>query len=280
MQQTQKPVLIIGGIGKTGGRVNTRLQAMGIPTRPVSRSTQPGFDWKDRGTWRAALRGAASAYITYQMDLAFPEADEDIRVLAEMAKEEGLAHLVLLSGRGEEGAQKAEQTLISSGVSWNVVRAGWFNQNFSESFMLEGIQSGNLVLPVADIPEPFVDVEDIADVAVAALTNPEKRNQVFEVTGPRLMHFEEIVASLSKALGREITLTKVSVDDYIAAMAAQGVPEDFQWLIRMLFTETLDGRNAYVANGVAEATGKPARDFDEFIARVLPTGVWNQETTQ
>jgi uncharacterized protein YbjT (DUF2867 family) len=197
----QSPILIIGKNGKTGFRVNQRLQALGYATRPVSRSTIPSFDWENSATWRSAIEGTRAAYVTYQPDLAVPNAEPAIKEFVRVAADAGLEHIVLLSGRGEEGAQRAEQVLKTSGISWNIVRASWFAQNFSESFMLEGILAGELVLPAGDIVEPFIDIDDIAEVAVAALTEPDLRNKLFEVTGPRAMTFAQCIEELSEAIG-------------------------------------------------------------------------------
>ena len=183
------PILIIGKNAKTGLRVDRSLQALGYTTRAVSRSTSPAFDWEDTDTWPAALEGIESAYVTFYPDLAIPTAEQAIRDFVELAKISGLRHVVLLSGRGETGAERAEAVLEASGLDWNIVRANWFMQNFSESFMIEGILSGELMLPASDIVEPFVDVDDIADVVVAALTRPELRNHLFEVSGPRALTF-------------------------------------------------------------------------------------------
>jgi uncharacterized protein YbjT (DUF2867 family) len=271
------PILIIGNKGKTGLRVEQRLQKLGYTTRGVSRSSSPSFDWRRSETWPAALEGVTTAYVTYQPDLSMPFAEGEIREFVETAKQTGLQHLVLLSGRGEPGAELAEEIVKQSGISWNVVRASWFFQNFSESFMLDGILAGELVLPVGDVPEPFIDVEDIADVAVAALTQPELLNRLFEVSGPRAISFAQCMAELSKALGREVTFTQVPVDDYIAVLQEQGVPEEMQWLLRELFTNVLDGRNSQPVNGVEEALGRPATDFSVYLQRTVQSGIWEQE---
>ena len=183
------PILIVGKTAKTGLRVEQRLQALGYPTRGVSRSSTPAFDWEDAATWRAAMEGTEQAYVTFYPDLAVPGAERTIRDFVALAKQTGLKHLVLLSGRGEQGAERAEAVLANSGLDWNVVRANWFMQNFSEGFMIEGILNGDLMLPAGDVAEPFVDIDDIADVAVAALTRPELRNRLFEVSGPRALTF-------------------------------------------------------------------------------------------
>lgn len=221
----KSPILIVGKNGKTGARVNQRLQALGYATRPVSRSTSPAFDWENPATWQSVIKGTSAAYVTYQPDLAIPNAESDIREFMRVATANGLQHIVLLSGRGEESAQRAEEILKASGITWNIVRASWFSQNFSESFMLEGIMAGELVLPAGDTVEPFVDVDDIADVVVAALTEPGRRNRLFEVTGPYALPFGQCIEEISRALGRPIKYTSIPVDQYVHALREEGVPE-------------------------------------------------------
>lgn len=169
---TQLPVLIIGANGKTGARVNYRLGERGIPTRAVSRSSEIPFDWTRPETWSPALDGVSRAYVTYQPDLAVPDSADDIAELSRVARRQGLAQVVLLSGRGEPGAQQAELALQESGVPWTIVRASWFMQNFSEGYLIDGVLSGEVALPAGDVREPFIDVDDIADVVAAALTDP------------------------------------------------------------------------------------------------------------
>lgn len=270
------PILIIGKTAKTGMRVEQRLQALGHSTRGVSRSSTPAFNWEDSSTWRATLDGAQSAYVTFYPDLAIPTAEDTIRDFTQLAKKVGLQHLVLLSGRGEEGAQRAEKILMNSGLDWNVVRASWFMQNFSEGFMIEGIVSGQLMLPAGDNVEPFVDVDDIADVAVAALTRPELRNRLFEVTGPRAMTFTECVAEISEVVGYPVEYKEIPIEDFLNALRDQGLPEGMLWLMRELFTVVFDGRNSNTTDGVMEALGRPATDFKEYLQKVNATGAWHR----
>lgn len=273
----KSPILIIGKNGKTGMRVNQRLQALGYATRPVSRSTSPAFDWDNSETWRTAIEGTTAAYVTFQPDLAVPGAASTIKEFVRIAAAAGLKHIVLLSGRGEEGAQRAEERLKASGLSWNIVRASWFCQNFSESFMLEGILAGELVLPAGDTVEPFIDADDIADVVVAALTRPGHKNKLYEVTGPRALTFAQCIQEISDALGRPVKYTSISVDAYISALREEGAPEDLQWLLRELFTVVFDGRNCNVMPGVEEVLGRPATDFKTYVQKTIASGVWNTE---
>lgn len=270
-----QPILITGKNGKTGSRVNQRLQAQGFETRAVSRSTTPAFDWQDKTTWKPAISGTRAAYVTYQPDLAVPDAESDIREFCWLARKSGLEHIVLLSGRGEPGAQRAEAVVQNSGLVWNVVRASWFAQNFSESFMVDGILNGELVLPAGDIVEPFIDADDIADVAVAALTRPELHNHLYEVTGPRTLTFAQCINEISEVTGYRLRYTHVSVDDYIHSLQEQGVPDDMQWLLRELFTEVLDGRNSHVMSGVEQVLGRQATDFKAYIRKAMSSGAWD-----
>jgi uncharacterized protein YbjT (DUF2867 family) len=270
---SQLPILIIGGAGKTGARVNARLQPRGIATRPVSRSTAVPFDWNKPKTWPAALDGVSSAYVTYQPDIAVEGSTEAITELSRLAREKGLARVVLLSGRGEPSAQRAEAALQASGVPWTNVRASWFNQNFSEGYLLDGVLAGEIALPAGAVPEPFVDVDDIADVVVAALTHERHANKLYEVTGPRALSFAQAVGEIAKAAGRPVGYRQVSPEQFAASMRPF-VPEEIIQLLHDLFTVVLDGRNSSVAHGVEAALGRPARDFSDYARNTAATGVW------
>jgi uncharacterized protein YbjT (DUF2867 family) len=182
---------------------------------------------------------------------------------------------VLLSGRGEEEAQAAEKLIQDLDVDSTIVRASWFAQNFSENFMIDGILRGEVALPAGDTPEPFVDVEDIADVAVAALTEDGHAGQLYEVTGPRMLTFAEAVGEIAKATGRPITFTEIPVEDYAAGMAAEGVPPDLIEIVVYLFSTILDGRNSSLTDGVQRALGRAPRDFYDYAWDAARSGVWD-----
>jgi len=270
----EAPILVLGGTGKTGRRVAERLAARGLPVRVGSRAAQPPFDWNDESTWAPALRGAAAVYISYYPDIAIPGAVEAVRRLAALAVDNHVSRLVLLSGRGEDEAQRAERVVQASGADWTIVRCSWFNQNFSENYLLEPLLAGEVVLPAGDVPEPFVDADDIADVAVAALTDDSHMGKVYELTGPRLLTFEQAVAEIAAAAGRAIRFVPISVDEYGSELVQISVPDDDLWLLTYLFKEVLDGRNAYLADGVRQALGRAPRDFSDYVCATAATGVW------
>jgi len=271
----RSPILVLGGTGKTGRRIVSRLSERGVPVRVGSRSGTPPFDWEDTATWAPALQGARAAYVSYFPDIAVPGAPEAVAELARIAVQGGTRRLVLLSGRGEEEALRAETELRDSGADWTIVRCSWFNQNFSEDYLRESVLAGEVTLPVSDVPEPFVDAEDIADVAVAALTDDRHIGQLYELTGPRLLTFADAVGEIGAASGRDVRLARVSGEEFAAGLAGHGVPADVISLLRYLFTEVLDGRNANLADGVQRALGRPARDFREFARRAAAGGAWS-----
>jgi uncharacterized protein YbjT (DUF2867 family) len=259
--------LITASTGKTGRRVLDRLRAHGVAVRGVSRST--GFDWADESTWAAALDGSDAAYIAYYPDLALEGAAETVHAFAQHAAAAGARRLVVLSGRGEPEAQRAEQLVASVGTEWTVVRCSWFAQNFSESLFLDGILAGEVALPADSVPEPFVDVDDIADVVVAALTQDGHHGEVYELTGPRALTMEQAVAEIARATGRPIAYKRVSADEY-----RRIAPPELAEVVVFLMTELLDGRNAEPQDGVQRALGRAPRDFGEYARRVAATGVW------
>jgi len=271
----RSPILVLGGTGKTGRRIVSRLSERGVPVRVGSRSGTPPFDWEDTATWAPALQGARAAYVSYFPDIAVPGAPEAVAELARIAVQGGTRRLVLLSGRGEEEALRAETELRDSGADWTIVRCSWFNQNFSEDYLRESVLAGEVTLPVSDVPEPFVDAEDIADVAVAALTDDRHIGQLYELTGPRLLTFADAVGEIGAASGRDVRLARVSGEEFAVGLAGHGVPADVISLLRYLFTEVLDGRNANLADGVQRALGRPARDFREFARRAAAGGAWS-----
>ena len=268
-------VVVTGASGRTGSRVAQSAEAAGLTVRAASRAQ--GFDWQDRSTWAQVLRGADAAYLVYPSDIGAPGAAEAIGAVAREAVGVGVRRLVLLSSRGQDRARDAEEALHASGADWTVVRAAWFAQNFSEGPLVEGLRrSGELVFPGGDVREPFIDVRDIADVVVAALTADDDRyaGQAIAVSGPRLLTFGEGVAEIAAATGRELAYRPVSARQYGAHLAGFGVPaEEVEFLVE-LFESLLDGRNSYLSDGVQRVLGREPRDFTEFVREAAAAGTW------
>jgi uncharacterized protein YbjT (DUF2867 family) len=266
--------LIIGATGKTGRRVFDDLTARGLDVRGVSRSTEIPFDWNDPTTWPAALEGRDRAYVTYSPDIAIPGAVETVSAFVDRAIESGVKRIVLLTGRGEEEAQRAEALIRRPDLEWTVVRASWFMQNVSEGPFAPMVADGIITLPAGDVREPFVDVDDIAEVASVSLTEDGHHGEIYEVTGPRMLTFAEATAELSAAIGQEVRYQQVPAKAFVAGLEEAGLPDGVAWLMDYLFTTVLDGRNEYVVDGVERALGRPARDFRDWASASAAAGAW------
>lgn len=239
---TNTTILVIGSTGKTGKRVADQLEKRGIDVRHGSRSADIPFDWDNPQTWAPAVAGVDKVYLTYYPDLAVPGSVDAVSTLTELAKDAGVSRLVLLSGRNEAEAEKAERVVVASGLDWTIVRCAFFAQNFNEGAWLDEVLAGPVSLPVDHVQEPFVDVDDIA---------------------------EEIGA----AAGRDINFVSVPIEDYTAMLTEFGLPQDFIWLLNHLFTEVL-GSKVQLGDGVQRALGREPRDFTDYARETAATGVW------
>jgi uncharacterized protein YbjT (DUF2867 family) len=270
----ERTTLILGGTGKTGRRVAARLEARGQRVKVSSRSGAPPFDWKAPETWEPVLRGAHAMYVAYHPDLAVPGAADDVERLAKTAVALGVRRIVLLSGRGEEGVLPGERAVRESGAEWTILRAAWFCQNFSEGWLLPAVQGGELAFPAGEVAEPFVDCDDLAEIAARALAEPGHAGQIYELTGPRLLTFGQAVSAIAQASGRAVSYVPVTGDAYASALGEHLPPEQVRFMIE-LFAEVLDGHNAYVTDDVARVLGRAPRDFAEFARDAAQSGCWD-----
>ncbi|MAX69729.1 MAG: NmrA family transcriptional regulator [Flavobacteriaceae bacterium] len=273
-------ILVIGGTGKTGSRVVKQLQNRGINPRIGSRSASPSFDWDNKDTWVESLNGIEKMYVTYYPDLAVPGAREAIESLTYLAKELGVKKIVLLSGKGEIEAEACEDIVINSGVNYTIVRASWFNQNWSESFFLDPILSGEVALPMSDVLIPFVDAEDIAEVASTVLLDDNYNGKIIEITGPELITFKDAVNIIAKVSERTLHFYDISLEQYVDGMRQMQIPNDVIWLIEYLFSHVLTNpNNQKISNDVENVLGRPAKTFKEYAEDTVITGIWYPQKT-
>lgn len=272
---SKQDTLIVGGTGKTGRRVAQRLSARGVPVRIASRSATPPFDWERPGTWRDVLEGVASVYLTYHPDLAAPGAAENVRAFANLAADRGVRRIVLLSGRGEPQVLPAEDAVRGCGVAYTILRSAFFCQNFSEGAMLDGVLAGEVAFPAGQVAEPFIDTDDIADVAVAALTDDSHASKTYDLTGPRLVTFAEATSEIAHATGRDVRYVPVSNEQYAEALAPH-LPAEIVSFLTELFRELLDGHNAHLSHDVERILGRKPRDFRTYAREAAASGAWGR----
>lgn len=274
-------ILVIGGTGKTGSRVVEGLTQLGHHVRIGTRNSHPAFDWEDFTTFSPALKGIDRAYIVYYPDLAVPGSKEAIKALTETALKEGLEKVVLLSGKGEAEAEACERIVADSGLNYTLVRASWFNQNFSEGAFLDFVLSGHVALPMPEAAIPFVDADDIAEVVTKVLVDDRYNGETITVTGPKKLTFSEVVEIIADATGNEIHYQPISLEEFKEGMKGAGLPESYVWLFGYLFKEVLGNPdNQTISNDVEKVLGRKAVDFREFAKKTAVRGTWNQSIPQ
>jgi uncharacterized protein YbjT (DUF2867 family) len=275
---TRELTLVTGGTGTTGRRVVQRLEARGRRVRVASRHSACVLHWDQPATWEPALTGVTTVYLAYAPDLAVPGAAETLGAFTRCAATAGVRRVVLLSGRGEPGAQAAERAVRAvadaTGVALTVLRCSWFVQNFTEGQFAPALQAGELALPVGDVVEPFLDAGDVADAAVVALLGDRHAGRTYELTGPRALGFAEVVQEVAAVLRRPVAFRPVSLAEFRGGLAAEGVPDDVRDLLAHLFTEVLDGRNSRPADGVQQVLGRPPVDPSDTLRRTAVAGCW------
>lgn len=269
-------ILVLGGTGKTGRRVVAHVEQRGRRARAASRSGPTRFDWHDEGTWAPALEGAEAAYV---VDSQRPEAVEQLAAFAELAVQRGVRRLVFLSARdwgvsGSEEHLASERAVTRSGADWTILRPTWFMQNFSESYLRDPVIEGRLVLSTGSGREPFVDAEDIADVAAAALTADGHAGQVYELSGPDLLTFGDAVDAIAAASGRELAYVPVPDEEYATYAARRGVSAEDIELLTMLFGWIRAGRNEHLSDGVQRVLGREPGDFAAYVRTAAAAGAW------
>jgi len=273
--------LIVGGTGKTGRRIAKRLRNAGLGVRTASRTGgDVPFDLGEPSGWPRALAGITAAYLLEPEVQGTEEGQRRIPRLVHAAAAAGVRRLVLLSAPGVESNEahplwQAEEAVRNSGLEWTIVQPNWFAQNFSEDFWLPGILAGSLVLPVGDGATAFVDAEDIADVAVAALTGDGHHGQAYVLTGPRVISFDEAAGLIGTAAGRTIRHVDIGPEDFIRAQIAAGVPAGAARQMTRLYEGIRNGGHAAVYDGVPRALGRPPRAFEDFAAAAAAAGAWS-----
>ncbi|MEO3876443.1 NAD(P)H-binding protein [Nonomuraea sp. B12E4] len=274
---SQDVFLVLGATGKTGRRVTARLRAAGKTVRAASRSSEARFDWADPTTWDDVVNGVSAVYVIA------PEVPGPAHEFVSRAVAAGVRRFVLLSGRGADtwgdslfglDVRSAEEAVRASGVEWSILRPTNFSQNFDDGFFHAPIMAGELVLPARGIVEPFIDVDDISDVAVALLTEPGHAGRSYELSGPRGLTFREATEVIARVSGRPVRYVEVSSEEFVAALVAQGYPPEVASYGREMFDLMRRGVTAEVTDDVYRVLGRRPRDFETYVVRAAAAGAW------
>ncbi|MEM6889627.1 MAG: NAD(P)H-binding protein [Pseudomonadota bacterium] len=267
-------ILVIGATGKTGKRVVQRLEVRGISARHGTRRSEIPFDWEQPETWAASLDGMKTAYVAYSPDLAVPSAHGVIAEFVKAVEAAGLKRVVLLSERNEARARACEDLVKASSLEWTILQPSWFMQNFNEGGFLEAVMEGEVSAPDSGAAEPWVDLDDVADVAVAALLEDGHAGQTYEITGAELLTWPEAVAKIAETTGRDVVYKTITPREFEGTLIAEGFPEEDADFVATLVAQILDGKNASTSDGLQRALGREPRNFGQFASDANAAGCW------
>ena len=121
-----------------------------------------------------------------------------------------------------------------------------------------------------------MDTDDIAAVVVETLLDDQHNGEIYELTGPRLLTFEDVIQEINKATERNIVFTPISLDAYSKMLKEFQLPADYVWLITYLFTEVIGNeKNSLVTHDIEKVLGRKAKDFSTYVQETAATGVWS-----
>jgi uncharacterized protein YbjT (DUF2867 family) len=264
-------VLVLGGTGKTGSRVASKLSEHGVSVRTAARGgADVHFDWNNPATFEGALQGVTGVYLVSPvMRVDFAGVVSDFLDKAEQA---GVQNVTYLSAYGMEHApaevalRAVELDLMSrSSFTHSVIRPAWFMQNFSETFLKP--VADEIVVPSGAGAEAFVNAEDIASVAAATLAEPERHaGSAYAPTGPESLTLDEAAQMISAAAGRTIVYRDTDRNEWVDAMVRSGVPAEYGEVLRTLTETIASGRGSQPNGDVLAATGAAPISFAGFAA--------------
>ncbi|GAB3821968.1 NAD(P)H-binding protein [Kribbella italica] len=254
---------------------------MGVEVRAASRSGETRFDWSEREGWAGVLHGVSAVY------LVAPEEPDVVEAFVSAAVRAGVGRFVVLSGRGIDRAAEvlppradgsagvfgpgmvaAEEAVKASGADWSVIRANNFAQNFSEDVWTAPVEAGRLALPLGAVGEPFVDIEDVADVAAVLLTEDGHAGRIYDVSGPESLTFAEAVEVIGRWT-KPIEYVELTPDQYADELRAEGYPEDVVEILESMFGLMRAGHLSAPADGVEQVLGRPPATFTAYAERTF-----------
>ncbi|BCP53967.1 oxidoreductase [Kaistia sp. 32K] len=271
-------ILLTGGTGKTGRRIAPRLAEAGHDVRLASRRGADAralrgirFDWNDPSTFDAALANREAVYLVAPTDA--PESLRAMQPFLDRALAIGIRRYVLLSAsslpkRGPMmGAVHAY--LEEHAPEWAVLRPTWFMQNFSEQQHLPTIRDERAIFSATGEGRvPFIDVEDIAAVAVEALTRDVSFNRDLVLTGPRALSYGDVAEIVGAAIGAGVRHVNLSEGALVERFGAAGMHPDYAAILAGMDIWIASGAEDRLSPDVEAVTGRPPNDFVAYAGRV------------
>ncbi|WFB06223.1 NAD(P)H-binding protein [Streptomyces sp. LX-29] len=274
--------LVIGATGTTGSRTAARLVAAGHHVKAASRRATPlpgtepvRFDWYDPATFSDALTGAD------RVSLVPPPGDPDPAAVMlpflRQARAAGVHRAVLLSSSaipsGGPAVGAVHQALPDLFDQWAVLRPSWFMQNFmgTHAHALSIRDEGVILTATGSGRVGFVDADDIAAVAVHALTDDLAPNTDLVLTGPEALRHDDIAAIVTQVTGRPVVHRNLTYEALCDRLAA-AIPLEFATMLADMDRAIAEGAEDRTTDTVRRLTGRPPNSFRTVVERELASG--------
>ncbi|MFI0351922.1 NAD(P)H-binding protein [Actinomadura sp. 9N407] len=267
-------ILVTGATGTTGSRIVPRLTALGHTVKAAARRpTAPAgarpvrFDWYDPATFDEALRGTDRIYLV--PPIGSPDPAAVMLPFLERARAAGVRRAVLLSSSaipaGGPAVGQVHAALADVIDEWAVLRPSWFMQNFTDQHLhADSIRKeGTIMTATGTGRVGFVDADDIAAVAVHALTDATAPGPDLVITGPQALSYDDIAATISQVMGRPVRHRVLTYEQMRDRLATE-IPEEFAALLARLDRSIAEGAEDRVTRTVERVTGRPPRTFSDF----------------
>jgi ergot alkaloid biosynthesis protein len=277
---TDLAILVTGATGNTGSRVVSRLTALGHTVTAASRraTAQGGaravrFDWHDPTTYGGALHGADRAYLV--PPIGDPDPAAVMVPFLEQARAAGVRRVALLSSSaipaGGPGVGQVHGLLADLFDQWAVLRPSWFMQNFTDHHPhADSIRDDGAILTATGTGRVgFIDADDIAAVAVRALTDETAPNADLVITGPEALSYDDVAGIIAQVTGRAISHRPLTYEQMLDRLTAAGIPEQFAAMLAGMDCAIAEGAEDRTTDTVERMTGHPARGFREYAEKVM-----------
>jgi uncharacterized protein YbjT (DUF2867 family) len=280
-------ILVTGATGNAGGEVLRQLTALGIPVRALVRSRAKAAalagphvelvegDLSKPETLPRALEGIGKALLSsapdpnqasLQNNLIDAAARAKLRLIVKISAIASAEDCPLSFGRWHA---QTERHLAESGVPYTILQPNFFMQNMF-SFAGTIAADGKFCASMKDGKASFVDLRDIAAVAVTALTLPGHESKTYVITGAEAVSFSEIAAKLSAALGKPVTYVDIPRDALIQTLTGYGLPGWQAQGIAELYDWGCEGGGAVITDVVSRVANKKPILFDQFARDFAP----------
>lgn len=273
------PILVTGALGNVGGEIVKESLAQGIPVRAADvdltalnslfgeRVEAIEFDFTRPETHKPAFDSVKKMFLMRPPHIS--NVKKHMFPAINVALAAGIEHVVFLSLIGIEQNErvphyKVERYIKASGMAYTFLRASFFMQNLSGTHKSEIRENDEIFVPVGKGNTSFIDVRDIAAVALKAMTEPGHENLAHELTGPEALDYYQVADILSEVLGRKITYRNPSIPAFVWKTLQRGKPLGLTLIMSYLYTQTKYGMSAKVTEDVEKILGRIPISLKQF----------------